>query len=652
MGRIQLLDDQIINKIAAGEVVERPASVVKELLENSLDAGATRITVELVEGGRKRIVISDNGCGMDRDDAILALQRHATSKIQRDEDLFNLHTMGFRGEALASIAAVSKLTLMTCEQGKDTGVRVVCEGGTTPDISPWQSSGGTTIMVEDLFYNVPVRGKFLKAASTEYGNVLELMQALALAWPHVDLTLVHNGREQLRATAVVSPADINDTATRWSEEVLRKRCAQVLKKEDVNRMVLATASSQYGDLRGLVSAPGLEKATAREMYLFVNGRWVKDKALRFAVLRGYHSHLLRGKYPVVVAFLTMDPGIVDVNVHPAKTEVRLQYANELQGVVAMGIREALRKAEWAAPTPSSNTIECEQQAVSAPETEKADSVFFAPPPTFRKTWEFSGSTGRSAASGVASSKPSSSSPWSASDSSSHRTPSSASFDFDIAPSANPLFVDSAPLPARGEAAAEAVPWHDLQFIGSFADCYLMFSCGERSRNARLLVVDQHALHERIIYERLCQNQKLLESSQALLVPEALSFAPLEVTKLQGMIPLMERCGFKFSVLDQTTIEVHSVPVLLVRSDLEEVFGTFARHEESTVSLEGNAGIAHDLLATMACHSAVRAGEHLPENELNALLREAQGVDFFHNCPHGRRVFRWWDENQVARWFDR
>lgn len=638
MGHIRLLDDQLINKIAAGEVVERPASVVKELVENCLDAGATRISVELIEGGRKRILISDNGSGMDKADAVLALQRHATSKIKRDEDLFNLHTMGFRGEALASIAAVSRFTLMTCEQGHSEGVRVVSEGGAEPDVSPWQSSGGTTIIVDDLFYNIPVRAKFLKSPSTEYGNVLELMQCLALSWPHVDFSLVHNGREQLRAPAVPSSSTSVTSQSVLGENELKTRFAQIFKNDAKLPMMYTTADGAYGHLTALLSAPGVEKPTGRDIYMFVNGRLIRDKGLRFAILRGYHSHLLKGKFPVAILFLKMDPGLVDVNVHPSKTEVRLQFASELQGMVAMAIRDAIRKAEWSGPQVS--------QSEFAGEAAESTPVSFASDdePTSRAGSVFSS---RPAASRGLTQSASSSASWFA-DRAAAATKSRDTSSYGEAET----FLSARQTPFVQTPVNEPIPWQELKYLGAIADCYLLFNHGERRSGSRLLAVDQHAFHERILYERLCNNASLLRSSQRLLVPEVMTYSEKEIATLKECQSLMQQNGFSIDVIDQTTIELKAVPTLLAKADPESLIAAFIRSSESNLPLEENSGLAHDLLATMACHGAVRAGEALGDNELRALLAEAKDVDFFHNCPHGRRVFRWWDEASIGRWFDR
>lgn len=635
MGHIQLLDDNLINKIAAGEVVERPASVVKELVENCLDAGATRVTVELIEGGRKRILISDNGCGMDRGDAVLALRRHATSKISRDEDLFNLHTMGFRGEALASIAAVSKFTLMTCQQGSSDGVRVISEGGADPDVSPWQSNGGTTIIVDDLFYNVPVRAKFLKSAASEYGNVVELLQSLALSWPKVDFTLTHNGKELMRAPAVTSAAIHGSETGLRSEAELRARFAQIFKTDANLPMVYAACDGPYAQMTALLSAPGVEKATGRDIYIFINGRYVRDKALRFSILRGYHSHLLKGKFPVAILFLKMDPGLVDVNVHPSKTEVRLQFASELQGMVAMGIRDAIRKAEWSGAS---------DQGSSPQNLYSQESRFENEPELPAITAARASSSAWFAERAATASRPASDFP--ATGRSAHGATnylqSSSVERFMSPPNAVP----------QSTTTTDAIPWSELNYLGSVADCYLLFSHGDRRTGSRLLAVDQHAFHERILYERLCNNAELLRASQRMLVPEVLSFAPGEVQALLECKSTMERNGFAFDVVDDATIELKAVPTLLSKADPEVMLTAFIRSHESSLPLEENSGLAHDLLATMACHSAVRAGEGLGENELKALLAEAKDVDFFHNCPHGRRVFRWWDESSIGRWFDR
>ena len=631
MDRIQLLDDNLINKIAAGEVVERPCSVVKELVENAIDAGASRITVDIQDGGKKRILVSDNGCGMSLADAKKSLLRHATSKIKTAEDLFNLSTMGFRGEALASISAVCRFTLMTCEQGQNEGVRLQINGDSDMVSAPWQSSGGTTIICDELFYNIPVRKKFLKASGSEYAAILELLQALALSNPKIDFTLIHNGKETLRAT--ITPEAGQDTA----EKRLRKRFSQVMKGDAGLDMIYVEGESQWGNMTALISAPGVERASSKDMFLFVNGRWIKDKSLRFAVLRGYHSHLLRGRYPVAALFLTIDSSLVDANVHPAKTEVRLQYASEIHNMMAHAVRAGIRKGEWAA-SPS-------------------HPVFAQPRGSFvGQSEEVSGGSAESNhVSSVTRNERPSQAIWrdvTPRFSQTRSLSGGAEQESQLTNYAQTgLYSSTEPALTPESKSEPGVPWRELRYFGSVADCYLLFGHGERASGARLLVVDQHAFHERIIYERLVRNQNLLKSSQALLVPECVHLGPKATATIKDLIPTLSSNGFVLDVIDDSNVEVRAVPVLLAKSDVATLLETIAE-QSSKLPMYDNVGLLHDHLATFACHAAVRAGETIGPDELKILLNEADDVDFYHNCPHGRRVMRWWEESQIARWFDR
>lgn len=635
MERIQLLDDSLINKIAAGEVVERPCSVVKELVENAIDAGATKITVDIQDGGKKRILISDNGCGMSPSDAKKSLLRHATSKIKTAEDLFNLNTMGFRGEALASISAVCRFTLMTCEQGQNEGVKIQMNGDSDIVSSPWQSSGGTTIICDELFFNVPVRKKFLKASGTEYAAILELLQALALSNTNIEFTLIHNGKETLRASA--QGGFHRDSR----EAVLRKRFSQVMKGDAGLDMIYIEGESQWGRVAALISAPGVERASSKDMFLFVNGRWVKDKSLRFAVLRGYHSHLLRGRYPVAAVFLSVDPSLVDANVHPAKTEVRLQYASEIHNMIAHAVRSGIRKGEWAA-RPShaiflkadlTSAVDGEENSISSNHDSLAFSSHRSDHPD--QPLRHSAAVWRDVTPSFAQMG-----------SGSGRSPDvGADWTLD-----HSRFDRLSPDQDQAES-NQIVPWRELRYFGSVADCYLLFGHGERASGARLLVVDQHAFHERIIYERLVRDGTLLKSSQTLLVPECVHLGPKATSTIKEMLPVLSNNGFVLDVLDDSNIEVRAVPVLLAKSDVAMLLETIASQSDK-LPMDDNIGLLHDHLATFACHAAVRAGESIGHDELKVLLTEADSVDFYHNCPHGRRVLRWWEESQIGRWFDR
>jgi DNA mismatch repair protein MutL len=790
MARVHLLDDELINKIAAGEVVERPASVVKELVENAIDAGATHVKVILKDGGRQLIQVQDDGCGMHPDDAVLAVKRHTTSKLQAADDLFQVKTMGFRGEALASIASVSRFTLQT-QSREFPGHRVHIEDGKQSD-SPWQGSPGTCMTVADLFYNVPARRAFMKTSAAEFAACHEYMQALALSLPTVGFTLLHNDREVFS----VSPALKSEGHLR-GEASMRAR-ASALIGEDSGRLIYLQRQDRHAHVEALISPPGLDKGTARHCFTFVNGRWVRDKLLRFALQRGYHSHLMKGKFPIALLYVTIDPALVDVNVHPAKAELRFQYAQEVQNALVYAIREALREGSWASANPPVKTVDSPPVTVpedfdialpqEATEEVKRTVMRFdaeTPAATQPKTRVQpplnltrdepapvrSGATAglsrssspsqaasysRSASESLLESK--SSSPLQA-DSSSHPAASSKSSsssqansssrsqnemkssspsqannflhssrdsqststsrslhesrsgssarppDFDQGEGSRPTegaADESAKTPAlkakaltevaasvektsavpveppaenrspqfsrelrsvnqevkmSARPAASAVsnlkasvpspdgqttiPWSELHYIGPFARCFLLFEYQQQ-----MLAIDQHAFHERVLYERLVENPDILRRTQPLLMPEVLVFSPTETERLIHMKDALDALGIQILGVSDTEIEVTSVPSLLVNKDLNSLLSAILGGRDKASEL------AHDVLATMACHAAVRAGEELPEPELKALLREAESVDFYHNCPHGRRVFRWWKLAQVASWFDR
>jgi DNA mismatch repair protein MutL len=643
MGRIHLLGDDVINKIAAGEVVDRPASVVKELVENALDAGAANVEVSLELGGARSIAVTDDGSGMDPEDAALALRRHATSKIAAADDLFNIKTMGFRGEALAAIASVSRFSLATTRRGAETGIKLTVQGGEAPASWPWNGPAGTTVVVENLFYNVPVRAKFLKAPATELGHCLELMHAFALCHPGVAFTLRHNGREQFRAPALaaVSSPEIG-------EEALRERAKAVLGK-DAAALVYVRTSGRHGDLEALASPPGVEKASGKHLHTFVNGRWVKDKVLRYGILRGYHSHLLKGRFPVAVVHLRLDPSLVDVNVHPAKTEVRFQYPDEVQSLVALALRQVIREAQWVKPAA---VPDFGAGTAPLPGAAAANLGAFSAPSGAQRS-----GTGPARLAGFTPSRRSFGGMRAGAPDAAAFVADKSSLDALLAAPAAEASGRAAALPA-GELPLIApepeppVPWDDLAYLGAFDRCYLLFAA-----EGRLLAVDQHAFHERVLYERLVRDRQLLTRSQQLLVPEALELSPSEVASLRARWPQLAARGFDYQAEGDTTVLVKAVPALLAGRDLADLFADLGRDlagddESGSEPADTNSELARLILAKAACHAAVRAGEELPENELKQLLAEAATVDFFHNCPHGRRVFKWWTRGQVARWFDR
>jgi len=636
--RIHILQDSVVNKIAAGEVVERPASVLKELVENALDAGATSIRVTLEEGGRKLISVEDNGSGMSAEDVPLALTRHATSKITHEDDLFQVKSMGFRGEALASIASVSRFSLVTKEADAKDATRLSLVGGEQCELTPWtRAEHGTTVTVEDLFFNVPARAKFLKQPSSEAAACVEVMEALVLARTDCSFRLVHKGREQLAADAV-------DDSDAYSEAAIRQRVRAVLGVDVEKDLVYVDEANRFGRVRGLVSPPGVERLNAKSMLTFVNGRLVRDKTLRYGALRGYHSHLMRGKYPVIVLYVAMDPTLVDVNVHPAKTEVRFQYPQEVQSLLAQAVRKVIRQGAWAAMGGLHHGTQQPLSSVEHSHLGSSDLPSVNPPSSggyvSLQGGEASYNKGYRSHSTSRQTFPRSLPMTTQSAAWSQGYQDSQVADFDRGSFVPP--VESQPV------SMSAVDWGSLHFVGAFNKCFLFFEHGES-----LLVIDQHAFHERILFERLTRDTALLQRTQRLLVPEALELSGTEVQILKERKAELQQAGFDFRIVQDAMVELTQVPALMVGRDVARAMAEFARGIESTVPVDGSvAGIAQDILATIACHSAVRAGEELGETELKRLLSEAATVDFYHNCPHGRRVFKWWSKSQVGQWFDR
>ncbi len=625
--KIKVLKDEVINKIAAGEVVERPASIVKELVENAIDAGATRIKIDLEEGGKKSIVITDNGAGIPYDDLPLTVVRHATSKIISVEDLFSVGSMGFRGEALASISSVSDFSLLSKKVGEKKAYKLSFdETKEIPTIEEWAHPEGTSISVKDLFYNVPVRLKFLRSAQTEFSQCLEAVQALCLANPEQTFILTHNGQEKFLASS--DGRDSNKKNFPFlGEETLRTRVAYLYGAEVSENLLYVTSVSDYLKIEALIAPPGLDKAISKVMYTFVNGRWVVDKVLRYGILRGYHSHLLKGRYPYVFCYITMSPELVDVNAHPSKTELRFQYADEVQGQIARTIRDALRRESWA----SGEEIKTSPENKSSLPSEKSgvlkSSLLSFSSSSRPKSVLFSKSEP------IASRKPIFS--GGSSYVKTHETASLSSYGSQEAT----FFLENA-----REEKSSWINWDHVQYVGTIQKCYLIFEVEEK-----LLFVDQHAFHERILYEKLCLDEKLTITSESLLIPETLSLGPTVVASLLEKKSALEKLSFSFEKISEEEIEVLRIPSLLTKRNLSEVFFELSENNNNSFTADE---IHHQLLATIACHSAVRSGEILTPGKIELLKEEAKSVDFSANCPHGRRVFKWFSGSEMKGWFDR
>lgn len=580
---IQQLPDTLVNQIAAGEVVERPASVVKELVENALDAGATRVDIDLEEGGIRLIRIRDDGGGIPADELALAISRHATSKIASLDDLEEVATLGFRGEALPSIASVSRFALSSRTAAQEHGVRLEVDGGKIAPAQPHPHPAGTTVEVRDLFYNVPARRKFLRAERTELGHIEEWLRSLALARPNVELRISHNGRLSRHYKPV-----------RDDGEHLR-RVAEALGEEFTTQCLQVEHAGAGLRLRGWVGLPTAARSSADQQYFYVNGRAVRDRTVAHAVRQAYADVLFHGRHPAFVLFLECDPRQVDVNVHPAKHEVRFREQRLVHDFIYRTLHEALKdtRAGMAAG----------QDAVAAP----------------MGAWAAPSQSGlglpvREAMSAYAAL---------------YRAPAA------LAPGGEPM-------PAANQ--AEAPP---LGF--ALAQLHGIFVLAENAHG--LVLVDMHAAHERITYERLkaARDGEGIRS-QPLLVPLALAVSEREADLAEQHADTLAGYGFELRRAGPQSLSVRSVPTLLadldpralvlgVLSDLRE-HGQTRRLEEAR----------NELLSTLACHTSVRANRRLGLAEMNALLRDMEATERSGQCNHGRPTWVQLSKTELDRLF--
>lgn len=606
---IQQLPDVLINQIAAGEVVERPASVVKELVENALDAGATRVDIELEEGGVRLIRIRDNGGGIPAADLPLAVSRHATSKIASLDDLESVATLGFRGEALPSIASVSRFLIISRQAEDEHGSALAVEGGTVGEVEPRQHPHGTTIEVRELFYNVPARRRFLRAERTETGHIEEWLRSLALARPDVELRVSHNGKPSRR---------YKGSAELFSDE----RLHETLGAEFARHALRVEQEGAGLRLHGWIAQPAYSRASADQQYLYVNGRSVRDRSVAHAVRQAYSDVLYHGRQPAYVLFLEMDPARVDVNVHPAKHEVRFRDSRLIYDFVRRSLHEVLAGTRAG------------QQAAAA-ETAGAG-AFGGAAPARSEQWMAAQSrlslrtdearAGYAALYG---------------DASSAAAPESWSV------ASQPQGVDAArpgPLPAADDTTAPPLGYAIAQLHG----IYILSQCADG-----LIVVDMHAAHERIGYEKLkrAHDSEGLRM-QPLLVPQTLAVAEREADVAEGHAAILETLGFEVSRSGPQSLLLRGVPALLAEGDTEallrDVLADLREHGDS----RRVASARDELLSTMACHGSVRANRRLTIPEMNALLRQMEETERSGQCNHGRPTWARFSLAEIDRWFMR
>lgn len=608
--KIKILPENLCNKIAAGEVVERPASVVKELLENSLDAGATRILLDVEAGGRKLIRVVDDGLGMGRDDAFLCVERHATSKISSDEDLFNLNTLGFRGEALPSIASVSRVCLRTRSEEAEEGWEIHLEGGTVKRADAVGMPRGTTIEVRNLFFNTPARRKFLRRDETELGHVGDVFTRLALAHPQVHFRLTSNERVLTEV---------------FRQNTLEERVASLLGRPLLREMQPLDCNAGEGlRLHGLLGRAEASRSTTGAIYTFINGRYIRDRVVQHGLLEGYRNLLMKGRYPVAVLFLEIDPLQVDVNVHPTKHEVRFREQSLVHDFIASAVREALRGAGESEPE-----LQPQRLSVGMPQENIASDPF--PRPSFSAT-ESPSVSDRHRQSVQESLL------------SYGRTLDTARPDRSYQPAPGPFRV---PEPVAAASAAEGF-FSGLQLIGQYRQSYLLCQDGED-----LLLIDQHAAHERIGFERLkAQAAKGRIEGQSLLFPLVLELDFREADLLQQHLGEMARLGFEIEPFGGRSFSVIAIPAVLAQADTARL----VRDMVGEMVLVGKSALIEEaldeVLILMACHSVIRANQALTPAQIRALLRDLDGVDFNGHCPHGRPVFKRMSLGEIEKMFKR
>ncbi|MCC7632959.1 DNA mismatch repair endonuclease MutL [Stenotrophomonas rhizophila] len=610
---IRQLPEILINQIAAGEVVERPASVVKELVENALDAGATRVDIDLEEGGVRLIRIRDDGGGIAPEELALAVSRHATSKIASLDDLEAVATLGFRGEALPSIASVSRFTLASRRPGDEHGSALQIEGGKLGQVTPRAHAPGTTVEVRELFYNVPARRKFLRAERTELGHIEEWLRSLALARPDVELRVSHNGKPSRR----YKPGDLYSDA-RLGETLGEDFAAQALRVDH---------SGAGLRLHGWIAQPHYSRASTDQQYLYVNGRSVRDRSVAHAVKMAYADVLFHGRQPAYVLFLELDPTRVDVNVHPAKHEVRFRDARLIHDFVYRTLKEALAETR-AGMTATAGSADA--QAVPAGEAGQR---------LAGSGYALAGGGGMPAS-------------WRPQQSPLGLQVADAPAAYAAlyaAPAAAGMSAGLPPMPSQNGLPATAADSGVPPLGYAVAQLHGIYILAENAEG--LIVVDMHAAHERIGYERLkTAHDGMGLHAQPLLVPITLAVGERDADTAEREADTLTALGFEITRSGPGSLHVRSIPALLANAEpeglLRDVLTDLREHGQS----RRIASARDELLSTMACHGAVRANRRLTVPEMNALLRDMETTERSGQCNHGRPTWARFSLAEIDRWF--
>ena len=624
--RIRVLPDLIVNKIAAGEVVERPASVVKELVDNAIDAGATRIALTVEDGGKQLIRVTDDGCGMSSDDLLLSVTPHATSKITCEDDLYSIATMGFRGEALASISAIAKLRIVSRPRGADEGYAVEVTGKQLESALAAGCPIGTSLEVRDLFYNVPARRKFLRTRATEMGHINEQVTRAGLAFPDIAFEVRNNGRVTQNSPSCTS------------------RLARIrgFFSEELGDALLPIDRDERGiELEIYVAPPAQSRASPQWQYVFVNGRYIRDRYISHAIKEAYRGLVDPNRHGIVFLFLTINPKEVDVNVHPTKIEVRWADSGLIHSQVLSAIRETFQRSNLTSPLRTDRGArEVDPAAQDRIRREMADMFKSATPIQPAVAGADRGFPMRPTGSPLSESSPARYSAAS--------VPSSTWRSLYDAPRESaqaPLAGDSEePLKTADRSTEEpfygpAVQLHNLYLVGETED--------------GIVIIDQHALHERIMYEQL--KARLMTGpleGQRLLLAESIRIRPGEWEVLEANVELLERLGIELTRFGQDTVAIQSVPTILKDADV----ATFVRDLLEFLAQQAGKtepeAVLHGILDMMACKAAVKAGDPLTKDEINALMAQRHLVDKASSCPHGRPTTLHLTKAELNRQFKR
>ena len=596
-GRIVVLTEDTANKIAAGEVVERPASIVKELVENAIDAGASDIRVELGKGGCEFITVIDNGSGIEPEDVALVFERHATSKIHHFEDIYHVSSFGFRGEAMPSIASIARVELTTRRAEDLAGTKATIEAGVIKEIRPAGCAAGTQIHVTKIFENVPARRKFLKAEATERGLCLDATVRLALAHPEISFKVLANGREVFTAPEAGDIAD---------------RIPFVMGADFSSHCIAVDAEKEGVRLSGFISRPEFTRSNSKNIFLFVNKRFVRDNSVNHAVLAAYRQIIEARRFPAAVLFLDLPGDDVDVNVHPAKMEVRFKNSGSIYELVSRTISESLAGTQ----TPKDGFVY---------RLEPRDNIL---PPGLRRSDENqpSGRTGFY---------------W-------RPNPQQAV-------SANLLSHSRVEDKGVRESSATGeyissnrqITFAGFRYLGQFANSYLIFAGGDG-----FILIDQHAAHERIVFEKMKKSGEMKIVSQPLLLPEVVGLSPGRITLFSGYIEFLREIGLEIEIFGRDAIVVKALPAVLPPIQVREIIADIADQLAENNNLPDLQARKEKILASLACRAAIKANAALSPEEAAALCRDLEATPFNATCPHGRPIIVKFSLGEIERMFKR